>query len=211
MFCKTNKTRKVVRAKTVWRSILLFMNIVWTVCVLTSVVVLTIVEPSKVLDVFVNGCSNAVKYSVDLVAVYCVWLGVFEIAERCNLVNKLAKVLHPVNRWLYGDVSPQAQRYASLNAASNLLGVGNAATPSAIGFIKETQKTETLTRSGAMLFVVNASGIQLVPTTVIALRASFGSANAADIVLPTLLSTVLTAVVGVVFVCIAYPRRNKKS
>ena len=59
-----------------------------------------------------------------------------------------------------------------------------------------------------MLFVVNASGVQLVPTTVIGLRASLGSANAADILLPTLISTVFTAVVGVALVCVAYPKRK---
>ena len=61
-----------------------------------------------------------------------------------------------------------------------------------------------LSRAGAMLFVINATSIQLVPTTVVGLRASCGSANPADIVLPTLLCTLATTVLGVAFVFFGY-------
>ena len=180
------------------------MNIVWSVCVIVSIVCLVFTSPDKVLSLFVDGASSALKYALELVAVYAVWTGVFEIAERAKAVEALAKL----NKWLYGNVSQAAAEYISLNTASNLLGVGNASTPSAIAAIKETEHGETLSRAGAMLFVVNASGVQLVPTTVIGLRASLGSANAADILLPTLISTVFTAVVGVALVCVAYPKRK---
>lgn len=184
------------------------MNIVWSVCVIVSIVCLVFTSPDKVLSLFVDGASSALKYALELVAVYAVWTGVFEIAERAKAVEALAKLMQPLNKWLYGNVSQAAAEYISLNTASNLLGVGNASTPSAIAAIKETEHGETLSRAGAMLFVVNASGVQLVPTTVIGLRASLGSANAADILLPTLISTVFTAVVGVALVCVAYPKRK---
>lgn len=185
------------------------MNIVWTVATAAAIACMLFVAPQDVLTLCIGGASSALKYALELAAIYCVWLGVFEIAERCKLVQGLAKLLQPVNKLLYGNVTEVAAKYASLNAASNLLGVGNAATPSAIAFIKETEHGETLSRAGAMLFVVNASSVQLVPTTIIGLRASLGSANAADILLPTLLSTVATAVIGVALVCIAYPRSQK--
>ena len=59
--------------------------------------------------------------------------------------------------------------------------------------------------------MVNASGVQLVPTTVIGLRAQAGSASPSDILLPTFISTVLTAVVGIALVCLAYPKCNEKT
>ena len=89
--------------------------------------------------------------------------------------------------------------------------MGNAATPSAIEAIRRLEHGETLSRAGAVLFVVNASGVQLVPTTVIGLRAQAGSASPSDILLPTFISTVLTAVVGIALVCLAYPKRNEKT
>lgn len=187
------------------------MNIVWTVATAVSLTVLLFVAPDKSLSVFIDGAETAVGFGVKLIAVYCVWLGIFEIADRCNAVQKLAKLLAPINRLLYGKIEAEAANYIALNEASNLLGVGNAATPSAIEAIRRLEHGETLSRAGAVLFVVNASGVQLVPTTVIGLRAQAGSASPSNILLPTFISTVLTAVVGIALVCLAYPKRNEKT
>ena len=130
----------------------------------------------------------------------------FEVAEKCNVVQTLAKVLSPINKWLFGKISPSASKCISLNMASNLLGIGNAATPSAIQAIQQTEKGTKLSRAGAMLFVINASGIQLVPTTVIGLRASFNSTNPSSILLPTLICNAISTVLGVALVSIAYKK-----
>ena len=92
-----------------------------------------------------------------------------------------------------------------------MLGVGNAATPSAIAAINVLEKDEKLSRAGAMLFVVNATSVQLIPTTVIGLRASMGSANPSDILLPNLISTIITSVVGVALVFVAYGKAKTAS
>ena len=180
------------------------MNIVWAVTTIVALVGLTVVNPQAVLSVCVDSGAQALTTALGLCGVYCLWLGIFNIAEECHLVEKLAKCLQPLNKFLYGNVSRVASQYISLNFASNLLGVGNAATPSAIAAIKETEHSEKLSRAGAMLFVVNASGVQLVPTTVIGLRASMGSTNPADVLLPNLLTTVVTCVVGVALVFLFY-------
>lgn len=185
-------------------NILLNMNIVWTSCVIVSVIVLGIISPDQVLSVMVSSGSQSLKYAMELVAVFCVWLGVFSVAEKCNAVSALAKVFGKTNKKLFGSLSDSASNYIALNISSNLLGIGNAATPSGISAIKELEHTDTLSRQGAMLFVLNASGLQLIPTTVIGLRASCGSANASDILLPTLISTALTTVVGIILVNIGY-------
>ncbi|MCM1395816.1 MAG: hypothetical protein NC132_06920 [Corallococcus sp.] len=180
------------------------MNIVWTVITVAALAGLTVVNPQSVLNVCVDSSTQALTCALGLCGVYCLWLGIFQIAEECRLVEKLSSVLAKLNKFLYGNVSKVADEYISLNLASNLLGVGNAATPSAIGAIKEMEKGEVLSRQGAMLFVVNATSVQLLPTTVIGVRASLGSANPADIILPNLISTVITSVVGVALVFWAY-------
>lgn len=175
-----------------------------------ALVALTVINPQSVLSVCVDAGAQALTTALGLAGVYCLWLGIFNIAEQCHLVEKLAKCLEPLNKFLYGNVSKVASQYISLNFASNMLGVGNAATPSAIAAIKETEHDAKLSRTGAMLFVVNASGVQLVPTTVIGLRASLGSVNPSDVLLPNLLATVVTCVVGVALVFILYGRAQKK-
>lgn len=182
------------------------MNILWTSITVLALAVMTFSAPQSVLNVCLDSCSQAVTAALGLAGIYCLWLGVFEVANRCRLVEGLAKCLGRLNRFLYGKIDSVAEQYISLNFASNLLGVGNAATPSAISAIEITERTETLSRSGAMLFVVNATSIQLLPTTVIGLRASMGSANPSDIVLPNLIATLVTSVVGVALVFCAYGR-----
>ncbi len=182
------------------------MNIVWTAVTLVALVALTVTQPQSVLTVCLDSCSQAVTTALGLMGVYCLWLGVFEVADRCRLVQGLSRCLGGLNKFLYGNVQKAAEQYISLNFASNLLGVGNAATPSAIAAVRELEHDEKLSRNGAMLFVVNATGVQLVPTTVMGLRAQLGSANPSDILLPNLLATLLTSIVGVALVFCVYGR-----
>ena len=180
------------------------MNVVWTVITVVALAVLTIANPQSVLTVCLDSSSQALTTALGLCGVYCLWLGIFEIAEKCQLVEKLSRCFARFNRFLYGNVEKVASDYISLNLASNLLGVGNAATPSAISAINVMEKDEKLSRAGAMLFVVNATSVQLIPTTVIGLRASLGSANPSDILLPNLISTIITSVVGIALVFALY-------
>ena len=185
------------------------MNIVWTVTTVAALVALTVTNPQAVLSVCVESGAQALTMSLGLCGVYCLWMGIFQVAENCKLVGKLSQCLGGLNKFLYGNVTQAALDYVSLNFASNLLGVGNAATPSAIAAIKQTEKGEKLSRAGAMLFVVNATGVQLVPTTVIGLRASLDSANPSDVLLPNFLSTLVTAVLGVALVFLCYGKANQ--
>lgn len=187
------------------------MNIVWTAITIVSLATLTVTNPQSLVSVCVDSGAQALKTALELCGVYCLWLGIFNVAEDCKLVEKLAAKLKPINKLLYGNIPQEASEYISLNFASNLLGVGNAATPSAVEALKRTEKGEKLSFAGTMLFVVNASGVQLVPTTVIGLRAALGSANAADVVLPNFLSTAATSALGItlVFLFCGMPNQAK--
>ena len=184
------------------------MNAIWTTLIILCFAVIAITNPNKLLTLCVESGTQAVNYTLQLASVYALWQGVFCVAERCNLVEKLAKILSKLNNFLYGNITPVAQNYISLNMASNIVGVGNASTPSAIEAIKLMEKGTTLTRGGAMLFVINACGLQLVPTTVIGMRASFGSQNPSGILLPTIICTATTLVLGVFLVNVAYPKKT---
>lgn len=184
------------------------MNAIWTAVTVTCFAIVTATNPNNVLTLCVQSATQALNYCFQLVAIYALWQGVFCVAERCNLVEKLSKLLSKLNNFLYGRVSEQANNYLALNMASNLVGVGNAATPSAIKAIQLMENNETLSRGGAMLFVINACGIQLVPTTVIGLRTTFQSQNPSAILLPTLICTMVSVMVGVLLVSFAYPLKK---
>lgn len=189
----------------------MLMNAIWTTLVIICFALLTATDPNSVLTLCVESGKQAVDYTFQLVAIYALWQGVFCVAERCNLVEKLAKILSRLNNFLYGNVSKQAQKYLALNMASNVVGVGNASTPSAIEAIKLMEGGQKLSRGGAMLFVLNACGLQLVPTTVIGLRATFGSQNPSQILWPTIVCTLFSLILGVFLTNIAYPKKAQSS
>lgn len=182
------------------------MNKIWTLCVTTAVVCLCIVSPEKVLPVCTNSCTSALTTCANLVAVYAVWLGLFKIGENAGLVEWLATKCQKVIRFLYGNVDGKSSRLIALNNASNLLGIGNAATPSGVKAMGTLERGEKLSRSGAMLFVLNATSLQLLPTTVLGMRASSGSTAVSSTVLPTLIVTILTTVMGILLVNLSYGR-----
>ena len=186
------------------------MNAIWTTLVIICFALLTATDPNSVLTLCVESGKQAVDYTFQLVAIYALWQGVFCVAERCNLVEKLAKILSKLNNFLYGNVSKQAQKCLALNMASNVVGVGNASTPSAIEAIKLMEGGQKLSRGGAMLFVLNACGLQLVPTTVIGLRATFGSQNPSQILWPTIACTLFSLILGVFLTNVAYPKKGTK-
>lgn len=174
------------------------MNIIWTILVLVSITLAIFVSPASVLASMTHAAEQALWLAFSLVAVYCVWLSVFEILSRLGALQTLAKLISPLIDVVYGKVDDAAKEYIALNISANLLGVGSAATPSAIKAIERMQDgSERASPQIIMLFVINATSIQLLPTTVMSMRAGLGSAAPADIVMPTLITTIVTTVLGI--------------
>ncbi len=177
------------------------MNKIWLFMVLSSLVVLIFVNPSMTLDSMISASASALELCLELCGVYAVWLGLLEIVDATGLGKKLAKLLRPIIKKLFRVDNEEIEKMIALNMSANMLGLGNAATPMGI---KAMQKMDDgsgkATFAMIMLIVVNATSIQLLPSTVIGLRSAAGSSNPADIVLPTLLSTIVTTVLGISFV-----------
>ena len=157
--------------------------------------------PEKILTIILNGSTKAINLSLYLLAVYCFWLGFLRLLSLCGLDKKIAKLLRPVNKFLFGDIPESANGYISLNFSANMLGMGGAATPLALKAIGELEKN-ILNSSEAliMLFVINAASIQLLPTTVMSLMAGKGSIKPAAIILPSLLSAIASTLTGIILV-----------
>jgi spore maturation protein A len=127
--------------------------------------------------------------------VMALWMGLLKIAEKAGLVEKLARAARPVFRPLFPGV-PEGHPAISamlLNIAANMLGLGNAATPFGIKAMEELEKLNptpgTATNAQVLFLAINTASLQIVPTTVIALRASAHSSDPAGIILPTLGAT----------------------
>jgi spore maturation protein A len=151
-----------------------------------------------------DGASQAVTLSLGLVGAMALWLGLLKIAEKAGLVEKLARLARPVFRPLFRDVPDGHPAISAmlLNIAANALGLGNAATPLGLKAMEELEKLNptpgTATNAQVLFLAINTASIQLVPTTVIALRVAAHSVNPFGIQLPTLASTACALTVAIV-------------
>lgn len=179
------------------------MNKIWLFMMLISIGVLIFVDPGATLDAMIGASTSALELCIELCAVYAVWLGLLEIVDVSGLGQKLARLLRPLIKKLFRVDNEEIQKMIALNMSANMLGLGNAATPMGIKAMQALDDGSGKANfSMIMLIVVNATSIQLLPSTVISLRSNAGSADAADIILPTLLSTIVTTGLGIAFVLI---------
>lgn len=170
---------------------------------LISIGVLIFVDPGSTLDAMIGASTSALELCIELCAVYAVWLGLLEIVDVSGLGQKLARLLRPLIKKLFRVDNEEIQKMIALNMSANMLGLGNAATPMGIKAMQALDDGSGKANfSMIMLIVVNATSIQLLPSTVISLRSNAGSTDAADIILPTILSTIVTTGLGIVFVLI---------
>lgn len=179
------------------------MNKIWLLMMLASLIVLLYIDPGATLSTMIDASTSALTLCIELCAVYAVWLGLLEIVDATGLGQKLAKLLRPLIKKLFRVDNEEIEKMIALNMSANILGLGNAATPMGIKAMKSLDDgSGVATFSMIMLVVVNATSIQLLPSTVIGLRANAGSENPADIILPTILATVVTVSVGIILVLI---------
>lgn len=170
------------------------MNAVFSAIIVASVAYMLYTSPAGVLPAMLEGATRSVYFALTLFAVYTVWLTVLKILERVRLDEKIAKVLKAPSRFLFPNESDEAYGALSVNLSANLLGMGGAATPAGIKSM-ETMKSR---KNRIMLVVVNSTSIQLIPTTIIGIRAAAGATT--DIILPSLIATFATTFIGILLV-----------
>lgn len=173
------------------------MNVIFTAVFIVSTVILLFLSPESFLPALLGGAEDAAKMALTLFCIYAVWMGLSELAEKSGLSRGAAKALKPLTGRIFKTQSQSANEYLAMNLSCNLLGLGGAATPYAVRAIEELEKEKNY-KAQKLLFVINATSVQILPTTVIALRAQAGSISASDIFLPSLICTVISTALAVV-------------
>lgn len=175
------------------------MNSIFAVLFLIAAVALTFKSPESLLAAMLEGGEKALLLSLKMVVIYAVWMGFLEIMNASGISSALAKLLKKPLKLLFGEMNDNEQRFVSMNVSANILGMGGAATPpgiQAINSFAERNNTYAMT----MLFVLAATSLQILPTSVVSLRAQYGSATPSDIILPTFLSTMISTLTGILLV-----------
>lgn len=172
------------------------MNVIFTAVFIASMIAIAIISPDGLLSSLLGGAESSAKMALTLFGIYAVWMGLSKLAEKSGLSKSVAKGLKPVSRKIFRTDSDAASESLAMNISCNLLGLGGAATPYAVKAIGELEK-EKNGFAQKLLFVINATSIQILPTTVIALRAGAGSANPTDIFAPSLICTAISTLTAV--------------
>ena len=178
------------------------MAAIWTGMVALSVVCgLATGRGPEVAAAAVEGAQAAVELCLAMAGMLCLWTGVMEVMRRCGLAQALSRALRPVLRRLYPRSCRDQQTMDAIaaNVSANLLGLGNAATPLGIQAARRMSRGTGGTASDelCLLVVCNTASIQLIPTTVAALRSAAGSSAPFDILPAVWLASALSVTAGI--------------
>ena len=167
-------------------------------------------KTTELTSTILESAETTIETCLKIFGTIAVWSWIMKIAENSGAIEKMQVVSYPIVKFLFPNlkIESKAINNIALNMTANLIGLGNLATPVGIKAMKDMQeenKDKTkLSKSMVMFLVLNMASIQLIPTTVIGLRMSYGSKNPAEIVIPILIASLFSAVIGVLIVKIFY-------
>lgn len=147
---------------------------------------------------------SSLDLSLGLLGNLMLWCGILKVAEKAGLVEKLGSIIRPVLGLLIRDVPERSPAMGAMvmNITSNMLGLGNAATPFGLKAMSELQKLNkdknTATNAMALFLVINGAPICLIPSTVMSIRASLGSSNPGAVIIPSIITSMAALTVGVI-------------
>lgn len=178
------------------------MGVIWVVMVASSVLYGAATgRAGAVGSAALSGAAQAVELCLSIGGIICLWSAVMEVMARSGVSRGLSRLLRPVLRRLFPGAFRDRETAEALseNVSANLLGLGNAATPAGIraarGMLRQSGGTEA-SNELCRLVVMNTASIQLLPTTIAAVRAAAGAENAFDILPAVWISSAVSVCVG---------------
>ena len=148
------------------------------------------------------------EISLGLTGVLSLWMGFMKIGEQGGMIQMFSRAINPLFSRLFPDIPKNHPASGSilLNISANILGLDNAATPSGLQAMRELQeinpKKDQASNPMIMFLVLNASGLTLIPVSVMTVRAQMGAANPADVFVPIMIATFVSTMIGVLAVCL---------
>lgn len=181
------------------------MNYIWCGMIIVSFITAAVNgRMDETVNAMLEGTQTAVSTLISFAGAMCFWTGIMKIAESSGISDILCRIIKPLVRRLFPSAGEKARYYISMNLTANILGMGNAATP--MGMLaseeldRENKKPSVPSGNMCMLVVLNTTCFQLIPSTIIAIRAGAGSQNPASVILPIWFASAVSVVTGVMSV-----------
>ena len=181
------------------------LNVIWVVMMIGALVSAALTgRIDEVTKASTDSAKLAVTLALGLVGVMAFWLGMMRVLQRGGLLDAMARVLKPVLSRLFPEVPAEhpAMSMMVMNMTSNMLGLGNAATPFGLKAMLELDKLNktkgTASNAMCLFLAINTSGVAVLPLGMVAVRAELGSTKPGAIIASTLLATFLSTTVAVI-------------
>ena len=161
------------------------------------------------------GIEDTVTLIISFVGSISFWNGIMNIIQNTSLIDKLKKILSPLIKFIFPkiDLESEAGKNIAMNMTSNILGLGNAATPCGLKAIEELQKensnSDKLSNNMLLFILINTASIQLIPTTIISIRSGLGSKNPTCIILGVWFSSII-AFISMLVITKAYIKLKRR-
>ncbi len=161
---------------------------------------------TRIMNSSFTTAETGFKISIGLTGVLSLWMGIMKIGENGGMIKIFSKAVNPLFRRLFPGIPENHPASGSIlmNISANLLGLDNAATPAGLKAMQELQEInpykEKASNPMIMFLVLNASGLTLIPVSVMTIRAQMGAANPSDIFIPIMIATFISTMIGVLAV-----------
>ena len=181
------------------------MNFIWVGMVIIGIGVAVFTQNTQIINtVVIHNTQEAVTFAIGLTGIMAVWLGLMNVAKKSGLIKSISKLMSPIIRLLFPEIPKNHPAISAIvmNMVANMFGAGNSATALGLKAMEEMQslnhKKNTSTNAMCMFLVINMSSIQLIPLSVLKIRADAGSLNPTEIIATSLIATMISTIVGIV-------------
>ncbi len=182
------------------------LNYIWGLMIVIGIIVAALTgKIPELTDQILDSAKEAISLLIVMLGVVSMWNGVMKIAEESGLVEGITKKISPIIKFLYPKLPEEskAKKYIAANMVANFLGLGWASTPTGLMAFQELDKLNNNSKIAShemcTFLIINISSLQLIPINMIAYRSQYGSLNPTGIILPGIIATVFSTIVGVAF------------
>lgn len=173
-------------------------------------IIYSIFNGADISSEFINAGNEAIKIVFNIAPVMCLWLGIINIAKESGLLSKITKFIKPLLMKLFPEIPKNSEclDYIATNVIMNMLGLGNVATSFGLKSIKEMQRLnknkDTASRSMCTFLVMNTAAVTIMPSTIIGIRAMYGSVSPFNVVPYVIITSTLSCIIGLILDRIFY-------
>ncbi len=181
------------------------INYIWFFLIFIGIIVAIFTGSIEGINsAVIEDTQEAVMFAIGLTGIMAIWLGLMNIAQKSGLIKSFSRLLNPLTRFLFPDIPKDHPALSAIvmNIVTNMFGAGNSATALGIKAMEEMNKLnidkKKATNAMCMFLVINMSSVQLVPLTVLKIRADAGSLNPTEIIGTSLIATTVSTIVGII-------------